>query len=78
MTEDEKVGWHQVLNGHDFEQTLGDGEGQGSLACCSPWNRKESDTTEQLNDKTTQRDTKGLGSLSPKYQQMRGRGKMPR
>ena len=33
MTEDEKVGWHQVLNGHDFEQTLGDGEGQGSLVC---------------------------------------------
>ena len=45
MTEDEKVGWHQVLNGHDIEQTLGDGEGQGSLACCSPWAHKESDMT---------------------------------
>ena len=36
-TEDEMVGWHQQLNGHEFEQTLGDGEGQGSLMCCSPW-----------------------------------------
>ena len=49
MTEDEMVGWHHRLNGHEFEQTLGDGEGQGSLACCSPWGRKESDTTERLN-----------------------------
>ena len=37
------VGWHHQLNGHEFEQALGDGEGQGSLACCSPWGRKESD-----------------------------------
>ena len=37
MTEDEVVGWHHQLNGHEFEQALGDGEGQGSLACCSPW-----------------------------------------
>ena len=37
MTEDEMVGWHHQLNGHEFEQALGDGEGQGSLACCSPW-----------------------------------------
>ena len=44
MTEDEMVGW---LNGHEFEQALGDGEGQGSLACCSPRGRKESDMTEQ-------------------------------
>ena len=36
-TEDEMVGWHRPLDGRDFEQTLGDGEGQGSLACCSPW-----------------------------------------
>ena len=50
VTEDEMVGWHHRLNGHEFEQTLGDGEGQGSLACCSPWARKESDTTEQLNN----------------------------
>ena len=41
------VGWHHRLNGHEFEQTLGDGEGQGSLACCSPWGRKEMDSPEQ-------------------------------
>ena len=46
-TEDETVGWHHQLNGHKFEQTPGDGEGQGSLACCSPWGLKESDITEQ-------------------------------
>ena len=51
MTEDEMVGWHDQLNGHGFEQAPGDGEGQGSLACCSPWGHKESDTTERLNDK---------------------------
>ena len=44
-TEDEMVGQYHQLNGHDFEQTLGDGEGQGSLASCSPWGPKESDTT---------------------------------
>ena len=49
MTEDKMVGWHHRLNGHEFEQALGDGEGQGSLACCSPWGFKESDRTEQLN-----------------------------
>ena len=49
MTEDEMVGWHHRLNGPEFEQTSGDGEGQGSLACCSPWGRQESDTTETLN-----------------------------
>ena len=43
------VGWHHQLTGYEFEQALGDGEGQGSLACCSPWGCKESDTTEQLN-----------------------------
>ena len=41
MTEDEMVGWHHRLNGHDFEQVLGAGDGQGSLACCSPWGCKE-------------------------------------
>ena len=50
-TEDEMVGWHHQLDGHGFEQALGEGEGQGSLACCSPWGRKESDTTEQLNNR---------------------------
>ena len=44
------VGWHHQLNGYEFEQTLGDSEGQGSLVCCSPWGHKESDTTEQLNN----------------------------
>ena len=39
------VGWHHGFNGHEFEQTVGDSEGQGSLACCSPWGRKELDTT---------------------------------
>ena len=50
MTEDEMVGWHHRPNRHEFEQTLGDGEGQGSLACCSPWGHKESDMTERLNN----------------------------
>ena len=45
MTEDEMVGWHHRLNEHEFVQTLGDNEGQGSLVCCSSWGRKESDTT---------------------------------
>ena len=46
MTEDEMVGWHQQLDGHEFEQTLGISNGQGSLASCSPWGHKESDTTD--------------------------------
>ena len=49
-TEDEMVGWHHRLNGHEFEQTPGDSEGQGSLECCSPWGQKGMDTTEQLNN----------------------------
>ena len=49
-TEDEEVGGHHLLDGHEFEQAPGVGKGQGSLACCSPWGRKESDTTEQLNN----------------------------
>ena len=51
VTEDEMVGWHHQLNGYEFEQTLGDSEGQASLECCSPWGHKKSDTTKQLNDK---------------------------
>ena len=47
--EDEMVGWHHQLGGHEFEQALGVGDGQGSLACCSPWGHKELDTTGQLN-----------------------------
>ena len=50
VTEDKVVEWHHWLNGHEFEQALGDGERQGGLACCSPWGRKESDTTERLNN----------------------------
>ena len=49
ITEDEMVGWHHQLDGHEFEQAPGIGDGQGRLACCSSWGRKESDTTEWLN-----------------------------
>ena len=51
MTQDEMVGWHHRLNGREFEQAPGDGEGQGSQTCYSPWVHKESDTTEWLNNK---------------------------
>ena len=58
-TEDEMVGLHHRLNGYEFEQTLWDGGGQGSLECCSPWSCKELDTTEQLNNtRYHQRDLK--------------------
>ena len=50
MTEDKMVGWHHRVNGHELEQALGDGEGQVSLACYSPWGHKELDMTEQLNN----------------------------
>ena len=46
--EDEMVGWHHQLNGHEFKQALGDNEGQGILACCSPWSYKDSDMTERM------------------------------
>ena len=46
MTEDEMVGWHRQLDRHEFEQALGIGDGQGGLACCSPWGHKQSDMTE--------------------------------
>ena len=49
MTEDERVGWHDRLNGHEFEQAPGDDDGQGCLVCYSPWGCKESDITKQLN-----------------------------
>ena len=52
------VGWHHQLNGHEFEQTPGDSEEQGNLACCCPWGHKESDMTEQLSNNN------GVGSLS--------------
>ena len=50
MTEDELVGWQYQLSGHEFEHARGDGEGKGSLACCSPWGCKESDMTDQMNN----------------------------
>ena len=50
MTENEMVGWHHQVHGHEFEQILRDGEGQGNLACCSPWSHKELD---RLTDLTT-------------------------
>ena len=53
MTEDKMVEWYHWLNGHEFEQAPGDGEGQEGLACCSPWSRKESDATERLNKKNS-------------------------
>ena len=49
MAEDEMIGWHHQLNGHEFRQALGVGDGQGSLACCSLWDHKESDMAERLN-----------------------------
>ena len=49
MTEDEIVGWHHQLNGHEFEKTVVVGDGQGGLACWDSWGRKESDMTERLN-----------------------------
>ena len=45
MTENEMVGWHHRLNGYEFKQAAGDGDGQGSLACCSPWGHKKLDMT---------------------------------
>ena len=62
-TRDEMVGWHHRLNGPEFEETPGDGEGQGNLACCSPRGRKESDTTEQLNNRGSK-----SGSHHPNHQ----------
>ena len=50
MTADEMIGWHHQLDGHNFEKTPGDSEGQGSLVCCSPWGHKESDTIQELNN----------------------------
>ena len=52
MTEDKMVGWDHRLNGHEFEQTPGNSEGQGILTCCSSWGHKESDMTERLSKNT--------------------------
>ena len=62
-TEDEMVGWYHWLNGHEFEQAVGDADGQGSLVCCSPWGHKELDTTEGLNNNLTIYETYINGTL---------------
>ena len=53
-TEDKMVGWRHRLNGHEFEQALGNDKGQGSLVCCSPWGSKDLDMTQQLNNNCQQ------------------------
>ena len=58
VTENEMVGWHHWFNGHELGQTMGDGEGQGSLACCSPWSHEESDMTWWLNNNKPYSSTK--------------------
>ena len=63
MTEDELIGWHHRLNGHEFEQTLGVGDGQRGLACCSPWGRKQLDMTERLNIRKSETNTTLLTTL---------------
>ena len=59
-TEDEMVGWHHQLDGHEFEPALGVGDGQGSLVCCNPWGCKELDMTERLNNNKSYKE---IGSL---------------
>ena len=71
MTEDEMVGWHHQLNGHGFGWTPGVGDGQGGLACCDSWGRKESDTAEQLNGT-------GLSSLRKSWWEPEGGTKVQR
>ena len=67
-TEDERVGWRHRLDGHEFEQILGDGKGQGSLECCSPWGHRESDMTEQLNNSSSPENSyPQASSLNPPY-----------
>ena len=65
MTEDEMVGWHHWLDGHEFGQAPGVGDGQGSLLCCSPWDHKESDMTKQLNWRTNDAEHTFMCSLIP-------------
>ena len=71
-TEDEMVGWHHWLNGHEFGQALEDGEGQGSLACCSPWGCKELDRTWQLNNRAA------CGGLQPWREDLSKKKKKPK
>ena len=65
MTEDEMVGWHHQFNGHEFEQTPEDREGQRSLTCCSPWGPKESDMTQCLNNNKNHGECTEPGDLQP-------------
>ena len=68
MTEDEMVGWHHQFDGYEFEQTLRDSEGLGSLVCCRPWGgHKESNRTEQLNNKNVHLNTKLLIDPLPTF-----------
>ena len=66
------VGWRHRLNGHEFEQTPGDSEGQGSLASCSPWGHKELDTTKWLNNIYILKNNMGGGKGINIYQQKKG------
>ena len=59
MTEDQMVGWYHGLNGHEFEQTPGDSEGQGNMVCCSSWGCRDSDTTERLNNSNKKKNRQG-------------------
>ena len=64
MTEDEMVGWHHLLSGHEFEQAPGDSENQGSLVCCDSQGLKESDMTERLNTTNQRSELKGKSLLT--------------
>ena len=72
--EDEMVGWHNQLNAHEFEQTPGDSEGRESLVCCSPWGRKESDMTEQLNNNNSTKCYFILFFLVYRLERVQGKG----
>ena len=67
MTENEMVGWHHQLNGNEFEQAPEDGEGQGGLVGCSPWDPKESDMAEQLNNNNKIRSRNKKKSCTARY-----------
>ena len=67
VTEDETVGWHHWLHGHEFEQILGESKGQGSLVCCSPWGYKESDMMQQLNNNNMESFLSFLSNLCYMY-----------
>ena len=75
MTEDEMAGWHHQLDGHKFEQALEDREGQGRLVCCSPWDRKELDTTKELNSniKKTQTELLNIKTIMSEMKNTLGR-----